>query len=78
MPRPVRNQPAIDYKIFGETGERVLKDRGTKNSTKMDVLHGKAIDSRSDADDLMSSYTLDELSSEEDLQEFVTKAEIIK
>ena len=78
MPRPVRNQPDIDYKIFGETGEKVFKDRGTKISAKMDNLHGKAIDSRSDADDLMSSYTLDELCSEEDLQEFLTKAETIK
>ena len=76
MSRPSRNQPDIDYKIAGASGRRVLKDRGTKPI--MDTLHGKTVDSCSDVDDFLSSYTLDELSGEEELQDFVTKVEILK
>ena len=78
MSRPVRNQPDIDYKVFGETGERVLKNRGPKISTNMDALHGKAVDSCSDVDDFLSSYTLDDMLGEEELQEFITKVETLK
>ena len=78
MPRPVRHQPDIDYKIFGETGERVLKDRGAKICPKMETLHSKAVDSCSDVDDFLSSYTLDDITGEEDLQEFLTKIDSIK
>ena len=78
MPRPVRHQPDIDYKIFGETGERVLKDRGAKICPKMETLHSKAVDSCSDVDDFLSSYTLDDIAGEEDLQEFITKVDSIK
>ena len=76
MSRPSRNQPDIDYKIAGASGRRVLKDRGTKPI--MDTLHGKTVDSCSDVHDFLSSYTLDELSGEEELQDFVTKVEILK
>ena len=76
MQRPKRNQPDIDYKIFGDSGDRVLKDRGRK--PKMDTLHARTVDSCSDVDDFLSSYTLDELSGEDELQDYVTKVEVLK
>ena len=79
MSRPVRNQPKLDYKILHSTGRRVCKgDRGQQNNPNMDELHLKTIDICSDVDDFFSSYSLDELEGEEELQDYVAKIEVLK
>ena len=78
MSRPVRSVQHIDYQILHATGRRVTVDRGKQTELKMDELQTKAIEICSDVEDFFDSFTLDDLTEEDEVQEYVLKLEGVK
>ena len=78
MSRPVRSAQQLDYKILHTTGRKVYKNRGDQNSSKMDELNIKVVEICSDVDDFLASYTLKELTEEDEVQDYVLKLEGLK
>ena len=78
MSRPVRSEQQIDYQILHTTGRKVYKNWGDQNSSKMDELNIKVVEICSDVDDFLASYTLEELTEEDEVQDYVLKLEGLK
>ena len=78
MSRSGRSRLDFDYRILHSTGERVPIVRTSQPEMDEQQRHAKAVDSVSDVDDLLSSYTLEELVGEEELHEFILRIESTK
>ena len=72
MSRPSRKLLSVDYKELGRTGGRVYK------AGEMEELRTAAIKIRSDVEDLIDSYDLEEITEEDDLQEYVGEVKVLK
>ena len=60
----------LDYKILHTRERKVYKKRSEEN-LKMDVLRTKAIESCSDVEDFYAAYSLEELTEEDEVHEYV-------